>query len=175
MSRLSTAVREVIYPDPSCLWLAGFFFFLLFLFVRFQHMLSVLYDLGLWNLSTGHYNIPDNPGATGATRLPPCKSSEWNVCFKDMTCSKRPQNQSRHSGFVPRLLLTHLQQNNSLWFFFFFLLPRKAYHADLECAALYKINSCGSHNWFATWCKSEHCISTLCCDLKDSMVLMQKR
>lgn len=48
--QLSTAVREVIYPDPSCLWLVGiffiFFFNLLFLFVRILHMLSVLYDLG---------------------------------------------------------------------------------------------------------------------------------
>lgn len=56
---------------------------------------------------------------TFLTTQVPCKSSEWNVCFKDMTCFTRPQKQSRHSGFVPLLLLTHLRQNNSLWFIFF--------------------------------------------------------
>lgn len=127
-----------IYLHSSRLWLPGLFFFslLLFLFVRFQHTLTMLYDLGLWKLSRGHYDIPDNTGATGATRLPHCESSKWNVCFKDMTCFTRPQKQSRHSGFVPRLLLTRLRQNNGLWFCFF-----EKYAADLVCAAQRRINS----------------------------------
>lgn len=96
----------------------------------------MLYDLGLWKLSRGHCDIPDNAGATGATRLPRRESSKWNVCFKDMTCFTRPQKQSRHSGFVPRQLLTRLPQNNSLWFCFF-----EKYGADLVCAAQRRTNS----------------------------------
>lgn len=135
----STAVREAIYISGLFTPLASWVFFfslLLFLFVRFQHTLTMLYDLGLWKLSRGHCDIPDNAGATGATRLPRRESSKWNVCFKDMTCFTRPQKQSRHSGFVPRLLLTRLRQNNSLWFCFF-----EKYGADLVCAAQRRINS----------------------------------
>lgn len=169
-----------IHLDSSRLWVPGSLFFfslLLFLFARVQHTLTMLHDLGLWNLSTGHYDIPDKAGATGATRLPRLESSKWNVCFKDMTRFTRPQKRPRCRRICALTAsdASTAEQQPLICFFFF----REICRWPRVCCSDESEPRQGGAGWLhsrlAIWCKNQRCVSTLCSGLKDFLVLVEKR
>lgn len=100
-------------PLASCLFLFfQTFFFSLLLFVRFQHMLTMLYDLGLGSLPTGHDDIPDNTGATGASRSLPANPPNGMCVLKIWHASQGLRCSRGTEGLCLDRFLTRLRQNN---------------------------------------------------------------
>lgn len=101
-------------PLASCFFVFFFklFFFSLLLFVRFQHMLTMLYDLGLGSLPTGHDDIPDNTGATGASRSLPANPPNGMCVLKIWHASQGLRCSRGTEGLCLDRFLTRLHQNN---------------------------------------------------------------